>query len=585
MKKLLFGTLFIIAALVSCSKPENDGGLASLTNDQVEAVAVDMKSLAASVTPDFKGISDTCNSKTYTLLAGKTTNVGNVVVSNDLNFVYVTYNTTGGWELSEVHLYALDNEPAERLTPGQAPFKSGDLPKGTTTYTFIIPLSDTLLCGSSIWLQAHAAVGSETAYGGTIVPKPEEGSWYGNIFYTIECCEKPEEECKISASGVATDVKCYGTSTGAINLTVSDGTAPFSFLWSNGAATEDLVNIPAGTYSVIVNDDKKCSVTVENIVVLQPASAITASAAVTNITVFDANDGKIDATISGGTAPYTLLWSNGLATEDVSGLAPGTYTLTITDSNGCIKTVQGTVNEGNCPEFTLKGTLFPALCNNNEGKIDLTVTGGTAPYTYLWSNGATTEDLLGLSTGVYSVVVTDAYKCTGTYKTSVGFDLSECNEPVGIVAFARKTYEPMVHCFIGDPLLAGYGFTQWGWTNGALPEAEGFISRYELFINAGSCDVDNAIKVGDMTMQHFGGVTKASITLLPGYTMSESKLYVGNDILPKVGGDYTVDPASYPYSHSLASATADSYTINGITDEIFIIGYVVIDNIRSSTNN
>ncbi len=509
MKKWFIGILLILAALVSCSKPENGDELSLLSNDPIEAIAVALKNPAASIQADIKGISDTCHSRTFTLLAGKTTDIGTVVVANDLNFIYVTYNTTGDWDLSEVHLYVLDYEPAERLAPGQAPFKSGILPDGTTTYTFTIPLSETLLCGSSIWLQAHATVDTETAFGGTIVPDPENGAWYGNIAYTVECCEPPEEECKISASAVADDVKCYGASTGTIDLTVADGTAPLNYLWSNGATTEDLADIPAGNYSVTVTDANQCVAIVDDIIVLQPSEGISALHVVTDISAFGAHDGAIDVTVTGGTPPYSFLWNNDATTEDLSDLGPGLYSVTITDANGC--------------------------------------------------NIALRELLV---------------------------EEPDEEKPEGIVAFARKTYEPMVHCFLGLDLdgTAGADFTQWGWTNGALPETEGFTSRYELFINAGGCDVANATKVGDIAIQHFGGTTTATFTLLPGFTMSETALYAGNEILPKVGADFTIDPAMYPYIHtSLGSATTDTYSVTA-SGNIYVIGYALINPVDGGDN-
>jgi hypothetical protein len=115
--------------------------------------------------------------------------------------LYVTYNTTGGWSLQEVHLYVLDEAPNERLPPGQAPYQAENLSPGTTEYTFTVPLDDLeAVCGETeLWLQAHAAVvrivdgtvvQGETAYGGDIT-EPDQGSWYGNIAYVVQCCEEP----------------------------------------------------------------------------------------------------------------------------------------------------------------------------------------------------------------------------------------------------------------------------------------------------------------------------------------------------------------------------------------------------------
>lgn len=140
----------------------------------------------------------------YTLWGGKTINVGTVTVANDETNLYVTYETTDNWYLTEVHLYVLNYEPLERLTPGHAPYKSGNI-SYATTYTFVIPLEDLgfpITCDETVlWLQAHAAVvkivdgeivKSETAYGGDI--NPNANPWYGNIRYMVQCCNG-EEPC------------------------------------------------------------------------------------------------------------------------------------------------------------------------------------------------------------------------------------------------------------------------------------------------------------------------------------------------------------------------------------------------------
>jgi hypothetical protein len=129
----------------------------------------------------------------------------------------------------------------------------------------------------------------------------------------------------------------------------------------------------------------------------------------------------------------------------------------------------------------------------------------------------------------------------------------------------------MVKCFMD------YGFDSFGWTNGALSPAETFKSTYELFANVEGCGISNATKVGLMELHYFNGTATATITLLPGYTMSKSALYIGNEMFPKVEGVNTIDPANYPYKHDLSSASSDSFTVNGLSGNIYIIGYVLLD--------
>ena len=492
----------LLAMVAGCSKPDDESDLLMKDSNTIEAMAMEAKDISLSFNSDAKGIEDTCNSKTYALIAGQSINVGTVVVSNDEEFLYVTYNSTGDWSLGKLHLYVLGSEPTEKLTPGQAPYTNESLPAGSKTYTFTIPFGETIECGAQIWLQAHAEVATQTAYGGTIVgSKESDGAWYGNISYLVECCEETND-CDLSASSVVTGVKCFGAATGMIDLTVSGGTAPFTFIWSSGAVTEDLENIQAGEYSVTIYDAHQCHYTLDELLVLQPASGVSATRVVTHISEYGASDGAIDVTVSGGTSPYTFLWNTGAVTEDLSNLGPGTYSVVITDANGC-------------------------------------------------------------NTGLREILVQEPDE----------------EKPKPVVAFARKTHAPMVHCFLTDPLLAQYEFEQWGWTNGAMFPEETFLSTYELWINVDGCDVSGATKVGEIKLHYFEGTATATFTMMNGYRMNESRLYIGNDILPKVEGAYTVDPADYPYVHSdLGSAMADSYTVNGLNGNIYIIGYVVLDN-------
>jgi hypothetical protein len=129
-----------------------------------------------------------------------------------------------------------------------------------------------------------------------------------------------------------TNINCNGNSTGAIDITVT-GQSPFTYNWSNGATSEDLSNLTAGTYTVTTTDADNCNET-SSITVTEPAVL-----AITCVTMDETDsaldDGTIDITVSGGTLAYTFNWSTGANTEDVSGLAAGTYDVTVTDVNGC----------------------------------------------------------------------------------------------------------------------------------------------------------------------------------------------------------------------------------------------------------
>jgi len=213
-------------------------------------------------------------------------------------------------------------------------------------------------------------------------------------------------------------VKCYGESTGDIKIRATGGTAPYTYKWSNGATTKDLEGIPAGNYTLSVADASGCSETIQT-VITQPTKVNYEIKSVTNLTCNKDNSGAIDISITGGIGPYTYEWSNGATTQDIVGVVAGKYSVIISESNGCSKTLEATITEP--PLLSIKlDEVTHILCNgNNTGTISATTTGGVAPYQYSWSNGSTSEDVTGLVAGKYSVTVTDSKGCTQTVSTTV----------------------------------------------------------------------------------------------------------------------------------------------------------------------
>ncbi|MBK7148292.1 MAG: gliding motility-associated C-terminal domain-containing protein [Bacteroidetes bacterium] len=219
------------------------------------------------------------------------------------------------------------------------------------------------------------------------------------------------EPSAITSSIAGTNVTCNGASNGAADLSVSGGTTPYTYLWSTFQSIEDLSNIGGGLYYVIITDANGCEKR-DSILITEPA-AITLSTAITNVSCNNGNNGAIDITVNGGTPTITYLWSNGAVTQDVSGLAAGTYSVTVTDGNGCTATASATITQP--AGLVLNATPTQVGCNGGaNGAVDITVQGGVFPYSFAWSNSDTTEDISGLSGGTYTVTVTDANACTIT---------------------------------------------------------------------------------------------------------------------------------------------------------------------------
>ncbi|OFY85201.1 MAG: hypothetical protein A3F72_05330 [Bacteroidetes bacterium RIFCSPLOWO2_12_FULL_35_15] len=208
---------------------------------------------------------------------------------------------------------------------------------------------------------------------------------------------------------MATNVACYGGNTGSATASVSNANPPFTILWSNGQTGFVATGLSAGNYSVTIIDAINCA-QFKNFTITE-APLLSVSNSYNPVICNGAHNGTIDLVIAGGTFPYVFNWSNGATTEDLINLGPGTYSVTITDKNGCTATSSAQIVEPTSMSLTSIVT-YPNCIYESNGAIDITVTGGTAPYFYAWSNSATTQDLNVIQAGGYSVIVTDANSCT-----------------------------------------------------------------------------------------------------------------------------------------------------------------------------
>ncbi len=230
----------------------------------------------------------------------------------------------------------------------------------------------------------------------------------------------------VNASSTVTSPQC-GQSNGSINLTPSGGTNPYTFIWSGGQTTEDISNIPPGTYTVTITDSHGCTkvhtVTVQdNLINLNVTGNVTAN------TTCNGGNGSIDVSVAPA-GSYTYLWSNSATTQDLSNVPAGTYTVTVTSGITCTGTASFTVqDQPNTP--TISSTVTGTTCDLGNGGINLSVSGGVSPYTFNWSGGQTTEDLANIPAGAYSVTVTGANGCSSTASINV----TNSNPPFNINA-------------------------------------------------------------------------------------------------------------------------------------------------------
>lgn len=212
-------------------------------------------------------------------------------------------------------------------------------------------------------------------------------------------------------------VKCFGENNGSATATITGGAAPFSTLWSSGATGLTALNLATGIINVTVTDALGCTA--------QAAALISQPADLQHVTTVSAatcglNNGSASIAQTGGSAPYSFIWSpSGGSSPTASGLSPGNYLVSITDQNGCADTVQVQITNKTGPTVSVSN-LIPVKCfGGNDGSVATVLVGGTAPFSYNWSNGSLLSTATNLPSGPISVTVTDGNGCTATATANI----------------------------------------------------------------------------------------------------------------------------------------------------------------------
>nr|MCU0347980.1 hypothetical protein [Saprospiraceae bacterium] len=213
------------------------------------------------------------------------------------------------------------------------------------------------------------------------------------------------------ANMASTNPSCNGGSNGTATATPSGGASPFNYVWSTGATTSSISGLTAGSYTVSVTDQSGCVVT-GNVSLVSP-SALNLAVQQTAIPCNGSNLAGATVNVTGGTPGYTYVWSNGGTGASQNNLPAGSYTISVTDANGCTANVQASLVELPALAGNLTASAESGV-NANDGTVSVAMTAGIAPFQYVWTNGATTSAITNLQPGNYCVSVTDAFGCTFT---------------------------------------------------------------------------------------------------------------------------------------------------------------------------
>jgi len=259
---------------------------------------------------------------------------------------------------------------------------------------------------------------------------------------------KDKTAIKISFS--KTDITCDYDTNGSISASVSGGTPPYTYLWSNGSVNSSISNLKSGYYIITVVDKNGCSVI--DSIEIKAKSNINITSNKSNISCFGYNDGKIEIIVTGGIEPYKYSWSNNSTSQNLYNLSSGIYQLTVTDSLNCYKTHFDTIIEPKL--LSVKINITPPSCtSSNDGKLTATPSGGTSPYTYSWNNGGKTKTINYLKPMTYIVTVTDKNGCSATNEAIITepekLQLSFDNE--NILCYNDSTGKITVNVWGGTP--------------------------------------------------------------------------------------------------------------------------------------
>ena len=239
--------------------------------------------------------------------------------------------------------------------------------------------------------------------------------------------------CALAASATSTNISCFGANNGTASVELTGAAMPVTYAWSNGGVTQSISNLAAGAYTVSVTDGNNCPATL-NVSVAEPA-VLNTNASATNETAAGANNGSASAAPTGGIGTYTYAWSNNATTQSISNLAPGTYSVVVTDANGCTSGQTVVVNAFNCVISAQSNVTHVSCAGALNGSIALSQTGGTAPFTYAWSNGGNTATISNLAPGTYTASISDVNGCQVLASATV-------TEPAPYSAWTLQTTNP-----------------------------------------------------------------------------------------------------------------------------------------------
>jgi gliding motility-associated-like protein len=384
----------------------------------------------------------------------------------------------------------------------------------------------------------------------TSTPLPP-GTYTNNITDARGCTTSASvtitQPTALSTSTAITNNVCFGGTAGSATVTASGGTPGYTYLWSTAATTSVITGQTAGVKTVTVTDTKGCA-SINTVTIAEPATAVSSATAATNVLCFGNSTGSATVTASGGTAGYTYLWSTAATTSVIAGQTAGVKTVTVTDVNGC-KSINSVAITQPAIAVSSATAITNILCNGGStGSATITVSGGTAGYTYLWSTAATTSMITGQTAGVKTVTVTDANGCTTTNSVSI-------TQPSALILNATASNSIVCSGSSSTLTAAGSGGTgtiTYTWVSG--PATNTFVVNpvTTTIYTVNSTDANSCTK---------SATVNVSVNALPVIAVNSGTLCSGNSftMIPTGAATYTFSSGSAVVSPT----TTSSYSVTG----------------------
>ncbi|MCE9539154.1 MAG: hypothetical protein K8R85_08045, partial [Bacteroidetes bacterium] len=354
------------------------------------------------------------------------------------------------------------------------------------------------------------------------------------------------------------NVSCFGGNNGIVTASPAGGTPNYTYLWTpGGATTANRNSLQAGTYTVTVTDSKGCSAT-NSVIITEPLAPLAISPTITDVTCYGVNNGAIAITPNGGTAPYTYIWQPGnLTTQQITGLAAGTYTVAVKDSKACPVTTNLTVAQPAPTLISFTPTHVSCL-NGNDGSASAAISGGNSPFTYSWSNGATTAQISNLTSQTYTLTALDFKGCSTTNTIAINQPLSIALNPlISHIVCAGGSSGAISLSPTGGTSPYTYLWSQGGQTSSSISGLT--IGNYSVTVtDSKGCQTITNYTITQLTLSV--ELTPTQVTCFGGNNGSISALPSGGT--PNFTYSWLPGSAS---TNSISNLTAGTYTLS-VTD-------------------